>query len=299
MFKSASIFRITKLPIDMGFTEKDAQWHKFTQLGTSQERSAGWAPARGQDHAMLVELIDGHDIMRFMSESKSVPSATINEKAKERAKHIEATTGRKPGKKEMREIKDDMKLAMLPNAFPRQSSTLVWIDYKNMLLVIDSASQSRTDEIVSLLIKTFEGLAVGVLQTNASPTVAMSEWLLDEEGTLVNVGFDVGRACKLQAADESKSAVSYNRHGLDNDEVRMHVREGKRPVALALTYDDRVSFVLTESGALTKLKFLDVVFSDIASKDMGEFDTDVAIMTGELSALIESLVDALGGEVAA
>lgn len=285
----------------MVFQDDDARTHAFTPLGASQERSTGWAPTRGQDHEALIERIDGHNIMRFMSESKSVPSATINEKAKEHAKKIEATTGRKPGKKELREIKDDLKLAMLPHAFPRQSSTLVWLDIKKMLLVIDSASPSRTDEVVSLLVKTFDGFKVSCVETELSPTSVMQSWLMDQ-GKIDSTDmfdFDIGRACRLQATDESKAVVSYNRHTLDIDEVRQHIAQGKLPVALALTYDDRVSFVLTESGVLTKVKFQDIVFSDVASDDMGDFDTDVSIMTGELSALIDSLVDALGGEVAA
>lgn len=302
MFKNASIFRIANLPSDdLATREFAAEFEPFTPLQPSQERSTGWAPARGQDYAALIERIDGHDIMRFMCEAKSVPGATIAEKAKERAKQIEATTGRKPGKKEMREIKDDVKLALLPVAFPHKSSTMVWIDRKNMLLVVDSASQSRTDDVISLLINTFDGLKVNFLNTLVSPTAIMQSWLLDQ-GKLDHTEmfeFSVGRACRLKATDESKAVVSYNRHDLDRDDLRQHLEQGKLPVALELTYNDRVSFVLTAGGELTKIKFLDLVFSDVATEDVGEFNCDVAIMTGQLSAVIAGLVDTLGGEVEA
>lgn len=302
MFKNASIFRIVNLPNDdTGTQEYAAELESFTPLQPSNERSTGWAPARGQDNAALVERVDGHDIMRFMCESKSVPGSTIAEKAKERAKQIEATTGRKPGKKEMREIKDDVKLALLPVAFPHKSSTLVWIDRKNMLLVVDSASSSRTDDVVSLLVRTFDGLKVQFLNTLVSPTAIMQSWLLDQ-GKLDHTEmfeFSIGRSCRLKATDETKAVVSYNRHDLDRDDLRQHLEQGKLPVALELTHNDRVSFVLTSGGEITKIKFLDLVFSDVAINDMGEFETDVAIMTGELSAVIAGLVDALGGEVVA
>ena len=91
--------------------------------------------------------------------------------------------------------------------------------------------------------------------------------------------------------------MRYARHTLDIAEVGEHIRQGKLPTQLALTWDGRVSFVLTEQLALKKIKLLDVVLegpSNAGKADDG-FDTDVAITTGELGRLIPDLVDALGG----
>jgi recombination associated protein RdgC len=61
-----------------------------------------------------------------------------------------------------------------------------------------------------------------------------------------------------------------------------------------MTWDDRVSFVLTQGLQLRKVAMLDVVTE---SKDGdGGFAADVAITTGELSKLIPALIEALGGE---
>jgi recombination associated protein RdgC len=65
-----------------------------------------------------------------------------------------------------------------------------------------------------------------------------------------------------------------------------------------MTWNDRVSFVLTEAGQVRKIKMLDVVLKesgDTGKEDDG-FDTNVAILTGELSQLIPDLLEALGGE---
>jgi recombination associated protein RdgC len=59
-----------------------------------------------------------------------------------------------------------------------------------------------------------------------------------------------------------------------------------------------VSFVLTESMALKKIKLLDVVLEGAKGQDEG-FDTDAAIATGELRRLIPDLLEALDGEQAA
>jgi recombination associated protein RdgC len=108
----------------------------------------------------------------------------------------------------------------------------------------------------------------------------------------------VDRECELKAADESKSVVRYVRHPLDTDEVKQHVEGGKLPTRLALTWEGRVSFSLTEAMQLKKVTFLDVVFEATSTEKDEGFDADVAIATGELSKLLPDLLEALGGEMA-
>ena len=66
-----------------------------------------------------------------------------------------------------------------------------------------------------------------------------------------------------------------------------------------MTWNDRVSFVLTDTAQVKKLKLLDVVLDGVqeGGKDDDGFDTDAAILTGELSALLPDLLEALGGEM--
>ncbi len=90
--------------------------------------------------------------------------------------------------------------------------------------------------------------------------------------------------------------VRYARHPLDIEEVQAHIDAGKLPTRLALTWDDRVSFVLTSELQLRKVQFLDTVFEGTKADD-GGFDVDVAIATGELVKLIPDVIEALGGEV--
>lgn len=62
-----------------------------------------------------------------MIETRALPSSVVNRKAKERVAHIETTTGRKPGKKEIRDIKDDIRLGLQPIAFPKQVTVGTWM----------------------------------------------------------------------------------------------------------------------------------------------------------------------------
>lgn len=264
----------------------------FTECGATQEKSVGFVPPRGEQHGLLAESVGGQWVLRYMTESKMLPGSVLARKVKEKAARIEQETGRKPGKKESRELKEEAKLDLLPMAFTKQGSMWVWIDREARTLVLDTASQGRADEVVSLLVELLPGFAVSLLDTQTSPQAAMAHWLKEQEPP---VGFTVDRECELKSADEAKAVVRYARHPLDIDEIRAHIEAGKMPTKLALTWDDRVSFVLTEGLQLKKITFLDVVFEGQAPDDQG-FDTDVAIATGELSKLIPDLVEALGGE---
>ncbi|MDR2325510.1 MAG: recombination-associated protein RdgC [Acidovorax sp.] len=292
MFKNLIIYRIaSNAAFGLSALEEALQKTPFTPCGATQEKSVGWVPPRGEEHGLLAESVGGQWVLRFFAESRAVPASVLNRKVAEKAEAIEKEFGRKPGKKEKQELKDEVKLDLLPLAFPKQSAIWVWIDPRASLLVLDTGSQARADEVVTLLVEGLQGFGVALLDTQTSPQAAMAHWLLTQEPP---AGFSIDRECELKAADESKAVVRYGRHPLDIAEVKEHVEHGKLPTKLAMTWDDRVSFVLTDGLQLKKLAFLDSVLDEAG--DEGGFDTDVAIATGELGRLIPDLIEILGGE---
>jgi len=268
----------------------------FVPTGPTQEKSSGFVPPRGHANGPLVESIGGHLIMKLMTETRAVPASAIAHQVEEKVQQILDTTGRKPGKKETRDLKDDARLALLPTAFPKQEATLIWINRGANLLIIGASSQAKADYVVTCLVQAISDLALSLLNTQTSPLAAMSEWLLHSEEP---AGFTVDRDCELKACDESKAVIRYSRCSLDNDEIRQHIKHGRMATRLALTWRDRVSFVLTDSLHLKRIAFLDAVFE--AGKKVANaednFDADVEIMTGELRQLIPDLVMALGGGI--
>ena len=293
MFKNLTIYRIAPLwPADLDPIEQAMTKGQFVPCGATQEKSVGFVPPRGELHGPRVEDIGGQWILRFKSEVKTIPGQALARRVAEKAARIEKETGRKPGRKETKDLKDEAKLDLLPMAFANEACTWVWIEREARTLVLDTASQSRADTIVSLLVELLPGLSVSLLNMKTSPQASMAHWLATQEPP---AGFSIDRECELKAADESKAVVKYGRHPLDIAEVQEHIKQGKLPTKLALTWDDRVSFVLTEGLQIKKLAFLDSVFEGTKA-DEGGFDTDVAIATGELRKLIPDLIEALGGE---
>jgi recombination associated protein RdgC len=293
MFKNLSIFRIVadffQTP-EADEARLDAA--RFAPCGSMQEKSAGWVPPRGEAHGSLVECVAGQRILKLMIQTKSVPGAAVREKAQVEADAIERDTGRKPGKKQMKELREDALLALLPQAFPKKAAVLVWVDVTAGLVMIDASSQGQIDDAITALVMTFQGLSMVQLQTTVAPQTAMARWLDDEENWPED--FSVEHATELKSSDESKATVKFDHHQLMIDEVRKHMAEGKLPVSLAMSFDGRVAFTLTDALRLKKISFLDGAVAEDAEDG---FDADVVIATGELAPMIAALVDALGGEL--
>ena len=299
VFKNVTLYRIAPgwaptLPA----METALDSSRFVPCGATQDKSVGWVEPRGEAHGPLVESVASQRILKLMIENKAVPGAVVRDHAQEQADQIEASTGRKPGKKETKALREDALLALLPQAFPRRSSVWVWIDPANGWLVTDASSQGKLDELVTALVRAFDGLAITLLQTAVTPQTAMTQWLAATSPDEWPEGFHVERECELKSADEEKSVVRFTRHNLATDEVRQHIAEGKLPTRLALSWAGRIGFVLTESMQLKKLNFLEGVFDDRQDDGESGFDTDVALSTGELQQLIPALLTALGGELA-
>ena len=266
---------------------------RFVECGLTQARASGWVAPRGEDHAPLIESIGGQWLLQLMVEQKVVPGSVIKRQVDALAAQVEKQTGRKPGKKQRNELKDQALLDLLPMAFTKRAAVKVWVAPAERLLVIDASSASRADEVLTALTQALPGLSATLINTAVSPAACMAEWLVSGEAP---AGFTIDRDCELKAADGEKPVVRYARHALDIAEIRDHIAAGKQPTRLALTWQGRVSFMLTEGLQVKKIAFLDGVFEGTATKKDESFDADAAIATGELAPMIGDLLDALGGE---
>jgi recombination associated protein RdgC len=306
MFKNLMVYRLgPQASASLEQWETALAASPFAPCGAHEEKSSGWLPPRGHAGGAFVESVGGQWIARFMVETKAVPGAVLRRKADELAAEIEASTGRRPGKKERRGLRDDALQRLLPQAFARESSLWVWIDPQARRLMLDTSSSARADDVLSALADAFSGagapLDLALLPTQTTPQAAMSAWLADEAGEAIPAAFAIEREVELRSTDEERSVVKFTRHLLQTDEVRRHIAEGKLPVKLALGWQDRASLVLTDAMHLKRLKLHDLVFEDQPSPKNGDesFDADVAIATAEYAALIAELIEALGGELPA
>lgn len=258
------------------------------------KQSRGWVSCRGDDR--LVHVANQQVIFTLGVEQKLLPATIINRFAKERVADIEAQQGYKVGRKEAKAIKEAVIEELLPRAFSLQRTTYAWLDPVNGRLIIDAASPAKADDLLEQLSKTLDDLPVKPLQTKLSPVAAMTDWLAGDNAPS---GFTIDRELELRASGESKATVRYANHDLEGGEIHSHISAGKRATRLGLTWNDRISFVLTEQLQIKKLAFLDIIKEEsttLAESDDEMFDLDFTLMSGELAKMLTDLTEALGGD---
>ena len=259
------------------------------------KQSRGWVPCHGDK---LVHSANRQMLFALGVEQKLLPSTIVNRFAKERVADIEAQQGYKVGRKEMKELKEAITEELLPRAFAIQRTTYAWLDAVNGYLVIDAASSAKTEELLTLLNKTVEDLPFKPLHTSISPVTAMTDWLASNHAP---AGFTIDRELELRTTGESKATIRYANHALEGDEILRHIAAGKRVTRLGLTWNDRISFVLTEQMQIKRIEFLDIIKEEstkIADDADELFELDFTLMTGELAKMLADLTAALGGEPA-
>lgn len=295
-FKNLSVYRLSaNLKLDLSKLEADLARKALQPCGNQDMESQGWVSPRGDDR--LLHVLNQQVLIALGIEQKLLPGSIVTQFAKDRAQEIEEQQGYKLGRKQLRELKEQITDELLPRAFVRRRVTWAWIDPVNGWLVVDAATPAKAEELLERLNKSVDDLPVRTLHTERSPSAAMTEWLLASEAP---AGFTIDRDLELCAADDSKATVRYVRHALEGEEIQQHITAGKTATKLGLTWNDRISFVLGEQMQLKRLAFLDILKeqSDQGENADEQFDIDFALMTGEVAKLLADVVEALGGEKA-
>lgn len=266
----------------------------FRPCSALERQSQGWVPPRGEAGEM-VHVLGPHLLFSLGVEQKILPVSVVRQYTQERLLEIEAAQGFKPGRSQARETFDAVEAELLPKALVKRRLTYIWMDLQGGWMVVDAASSGKADEVIEQLKESLGELPLALVKTLQAPGTAMTQWLSLGE---VPGPFSIDQDCELRAPGDGGGTVRYSRLPLDSEEVRQHITQGKQASRLALTWEDRVSFVLTEQMQIKRLAFLDVVREAAeAADDNGDtFAADFAIMSGELSRLLPYLVSALGGE---
>ena len=296
-FKNLQIYR---LPAPWAYTpeqlEKALEPQSFVPATSNELLRQGWDSPR--PNGGLVHVVNKQMLIMLGTEKKLLPASVINQVAKAKAAEMEEQQGFPPGKKAMKELKERVADELLPRAFTLRSNVWTWIDPVNGWLVVDAASPAKADDVVKLLLKAVDKMPLESLRVQKSPVAVMTGWLEADEAPY---GFTIDQDTELRATGESRAAVRYVKHTLEHDDIGRHIAAGKQCTRLAMTWNDRISFVLSEDLAIKGIKPLDVIKEGeaVIYSDDERFDNDIALMTGELAKLLFDVVNALGGQAKA
>jgi recombination associated protein RdgC len=288
LFKNLFVFR---LPADWSWTAGDLEAKLGGVLlrpcGHFDMLTRGWQPV--SKAGRLLHTVNHHHMLSLGTNQKLLPGSIIRQIAEERAEAQAAEQGFPVGRKQIRDIKAQVADELRARALTRRTTTRAWIDGQKGWFVIDAAGAPRAEAVLETLVTTLDSFVPTRLEGARTPRALMASWLMqgDAPGR-----FAIDDDLELQAADETKSSVRYTRHPLDGKDIRSHLAAGKYPTRLGLTWNGRVSFVLTDKLCLKRIEFLELGNdrTDAVEVDPAEqFDIDFAVMAGELSALLADL----------
>ena len=294
-FKNLLVYRLVKWDVTPTALEEKLSKNALQACSGMESQRLGWVSPK-EEGQPFVHTLGSQMLICLGVEKKLLPATVISQFAKSRAAEIEEQQGYKPGRKQLKQIKEAVTDELLPKAFVLRRKVYAWINPTGEFLVVDAANLAKADEFVEMLIKTIDGISLALVKTNTSPSAAMTAWLAGDDLPSI---FTIDRDCELRGAGEERSTVRYVRHTLEAEEIAKHITAGKEVTRLAMTWNDKFSFVLHENLQLKRLAPLDILKDQADNNDMEDmFDTDFAIMSGELQRLLPDVIDALGGESA-
>ena len=298
-FRNARVFRFTK-PFDISAEELEEKLSTdaFKPCGPQETTRQGWVPPLGKHGELLVHSANGYHLIALRKEEKILPGPVIKEAVEEKTEAIEIEQGRKVRRKEKEEIKEQIMLELLPQAFSRNRRSFAYLAPKDGVLVVDAGSAKQAEDLASTLRKSLGSLPVRPPVLEQAPTFTFTGWLnetIDLPGPV-----EIGNECELKDPSEDGGVVRCKGLDLRADEIRNHLEAGMEVTKLAITWDENVSFMLDEEMGIRRLKFGETLQDQLDDVDVDDavakFDAAFTLMTLELSRLIPGLLEAMGGE---
>lgn len=251
---------------------------------------------KGED-APLVHVSGDYLLIAARKEERILPSSVVNDAVKEKVEEIETEQMRKVYKKERDQIKDEIIQAFLPRAFIRRSMIFAAIAPRLGVILVNSASAKRAEDLLSTLREVMGSLPVRPATVKIAPVATMTDWVKSQNAA---EGFYVLDECELRDTAEDGGIVRCKRQDLTGEEIQLHLSTGKVVTQLALAWQDKLSFVLDDKMVIKRLKFEELL-QEQAEQDGGDeaaqqFDASFQLMMMTFAEFLPVLFEALGGE---
>ena len=293
-FKNIFIYRLSR-EVSWDTAEVNASLSKFvfTPCGSQDMAKAGWTSVLGDN---LTHEYQGFLLIQHKREEKILPSQVLKEELQKKILTLEEEQDRKLKKTEKDSLKDEVLHSLLPRAFTRKSLAKILIDRSNHLVFVEASSAKKAEDQLALLRKSLGSLPVIPFTPREPLEITMTEWFKNG----FPAGFTAGEDATLKGLLDNGGAVRCNKVDLQSDEIMSHIEAGKVATTVAINWMDRASFRVNDDMSIKALTFCDDLYDqndDIDREDVAQrFDADFVLFTGELSALFNALVEAIGGE---
>lgn len=296
-FKNILLYRFTR-PFTTSPEELNSKLEAaaFKPCGSQDQLSYGWVKPLGDSGSEYLHVCNGYIMLCARQQEKVLPAAVVNEFLEEKVREIQDQDGRKPGRKERSELKDQIIFELLPRAFSRSKKLYAYIDVEQGLLFVDSSSYKRAEDLLGLLRETLGSLPVIPVKAKNTAQHMMSEWVKN----VAPNGFELGGECELRDSADETAVIRAKNQDLSSEQIQNHLAAGMFVSKLAMSWEGGVDFLVDDQLAIKRLQFGDLIrdkADDINSETAAEqFDADFSIMSGEFARFIPAVLEAFGGE---
>ncbi len=285
-------FPMTEDVLDAALAQK-----AFSPCGKEQLASVGWVPAL-PGSGLFAHTSNGCVLMCLRKEEKMLPASVVKRMSEEKIHEAERDKGRRLKRAEKSEIIYRVKLSLIPRAFTRVTDLSGYVDLINQRIVINTGSRKQAEEFAGKLRDVVGPLSARLPALQQATDTTMTEWLKNQESP---DNFTVLDECVLKEPGTDGAEVRCKRVEVFGYEVQQHLDAGKRVVALALQWSDRVRFVLDRELVIRRLKFDVAVEEELssveASNELDLLDAEFSLMTVEIERCVSDLFAAMGGVI--
>jgi recombination associated protein RdgC len=288
-FKQITLFQLNQdKNFNLAKLVEKLESFEFKPCLPSMPSSLGWVPPVDEEGAPLARAINGYIMICLQIEEKILPATVVRQEVIKKIKEIERAEERKLGGKEKLALKDEMILTLLPRAFSKVNKIYAYFDTKNSKLILGSSNTKRIEQFLSAFKKSIaEEIYVADVDKLSS---IMTYWLKhrDYPESLV-----VEKACLFQDPQQQSRIIRCQQQDLFAENIQSFIKEGYEVKQLALTWQDRVSFMMSDRFVIQGLRFQDEVIAQVKEMEpetkQQQFDADFLIMTEMLSGLLTDL----------
>lgn len=292
-FKNYTLFRFpNSLDFD-GLADALAELPK-KPVGPMELSSRGFVPPHGADSEDYAPRIGSAVWVTVAGEDKILPASTVNDLLQKKIDEFEKQNGRRPGGRMRKQMKDDLIAELLPRLLTKPSRTDAMLDLERGYIAVNTSSRKAGEEVVSLIRTALGSFPALPINAEVAPRSVMTGWIA---GDALPEGLSLGDECELRDPADYGAVVKVQRMELAGEEITSHLEAGKQVTRLALTFDDRIGFVLGEDLVLRKFKLLDGAIEGLESQERddlrAELDARFALQSGEFGRLFDVLQIAL------
>ena len=289
-FKNVRVYKLSApLSTDIAAWEQALVEFKFTPLTAQEAVRSGFSFPL---HASIKQYCHACQHLMFFAvkrQEKILPAAVINEEMQPKLEALEQEKGRPLSRKEKQSLKEELQQSLLPRAFSRSSLTQGYYDPQNQWIVINSGSASKAEDVLALLRKALGSLPALPWLDNHKLNNSLQLWL---QNKALPEGFALGSDAELKAPDEEGAKVKFSNHLLSAEEVQSHLQD-KLVTSISLEQHEGVSIVVTDDGAVKRIKFHDVITGQ--NEELGwedlvtRLDADLMLMAASLNSALLSI----------